>query len=202
MKIVIEGMDGVGKTTVAKRIAQKISFKYVDGLMNSYFIDKGYTKEELKTLKKVVEDFYKIDDSIIRTWVMGMANIFNIQYYKDENLIIDRHCLTTYFWNADEKSKNIYKVMQELVGKPDLIIILEASCETRIKRLYNRNINDDDLNDKNKLIYGYDKFLEAAEFLDVNYIVINTDNKEQEEVYKEIEKFILNYLKENKKNDE
>lgn len=32
MKIVIEGMDGVGKSTVAKEVARRLGAKYVDGL--------------------------------------------------------------------------------------------------------------------------------------------------------------------------
>ena len=29
MKIAIEGMDGVGKTTLAKKLAQEYNFKYI-----------------------------------------------------------------------------------------------------------------------------------------------------------------------------
>ena len=30
MEIIIEGMDGVGKTTVAKKLCERHNFKYVD----------------------------------------------------------------------------------------------------------------------------------------------------------------------------
>ena len=164
MKIVVEGMDGVGKTTLAKRLAKELNYKYVDGLLISFFKDLGYSDEKISELKKAIYEFAEIDNSIIRTWFFGMANIFNLLNY-DEDLIIDRHCLTTYYWNADEKSEKIYKFMQEISGKPDFILILVASPERRVERLEQRDLNDPDLLDANKRAYGYNKFIQGAKDL-------------------------------------
>lgn len=199
MKIVIEGMDGVGKSTVCHRLAEELKFKYVDGILHSFFKDLGYKNSEIKDLDFSISQFAELDNSIIRTWFFGFANIFNLLYY-DENLIIDRHCLTTYFWNADENSKHIYRFMQELTGKPDLVIILFASPEVRYKRLYGRNKNDADLQDVRKMTYGYDKFIEGASYLGLNYSVINTDELSEDEVYIATKACVDNYI--NKKKEE
>ena len=78
MKLVIEGMDGVGKSTIAKRVADTYHMKYVDGLLKTYFEDKGFSQDEIAAIVKGVESFYDHKDSRIRTWIMGFANIFNI----------------------------------------------------------------------------------------------------------------------------
>ncbi len=194
MKLVIEGMDGVGKSTVANAISKRFNMKYIDGLMNTYFKDEGFSEHELDIIHKAVGKFYGYDNSIIRTWIMGFANLFNLVNY-GENVVIDRHCLTTYFYNADEKSREIYKEMQKLVGKPDLVIILEAKPETRICRIKSRNNMDPDLNEEVKLLYGYDKFEEAAEYLELKYKVVHTDNKTLKQVIEEVENIIELELK-------
>lgn len=37
MKIAIEGMDGVGKTTVAKQLAERNNFRYVGNAIHKLF---------------------------------------------------------------------------------------------------------------------------------------------------------------------
>ena len=52
MKLVIEGMDGVGKSTVANAISKRFNMKYIDGLMNTYFKDEGFSEHELDIIHK------------------------------------------------------------------------------------------------------------------------------------------------------
>ena len=54
MKIVIEGMDGVGKSTVAKEIAYLLNAKYVDGLMINFFQEQGMTEQDTVIIKKLL----------------------------------------------------------------------------------------------------------------------------------------------------
>lgn len=192
MKIVIEGMDGVGKTTLAKRLAKELDMKYVDGLIHSFFEDEGYTEEQIKELDKSIYKFSNIENSIIRAWFFGFGNLFNLQYYEGD-LIIDRSSLTTYFWNADEQSRGIFPFILELTGKPDIIIILVAQPKIRCERLYQRDPNDDDLADDEKKVYGYDKFIEGAKYMGLNYCIINTDNYTADEVFEVVKQKIKSF---------
>lgn len=188
MKLVIEGMDGVGKSTVAKKVAAFYHLKYVDGLLKTYFTDKGFSEAELAVLVRGIESFYDHEDSLVRTWIMGFANIFNLLNYDD--VVIDRYCLTTFFYNGDDRSRRLYTIMQEISGKPDLIIILAGSPKERRRRIQQRNADDRDLQQPEKLADGNRQFVAAAEELAVPYQVVETDGQDEEQVFQAVCKVI------------
>lgn len=189
VKIVIEGMDGVGKSTVAKDISDKLNIKYVDGSLKNFLSDKGVSENDINVFFKIRDLYSDSENSILRTWSYGFANLFNLLHY-DGNLIIDRHCLTTYYYNGDTKSKFLYKIMQEIAGKPDLVIILRASVSVRVARIRNRNKLDPDLLKLEKMTYGYDVMEEAARSLGLKYKIVDTDNKDIPQVVDEVIKII------------
>ncbi len=192
MKIVIEGMDGVGKSTVAREVANRLGAKYVDGFLINYLTEQGMSIEETKIIHKAIDICTDNENSIVRTWLYAFANLFNLVHY-DCDLIIDRHCLTTFYYNGDDDSKDIYKYMQKYMGKPDLVIILRATEATRRSRICKRDINDPDLLSDVKMNYGYDQMEEAAKFLELDYKVIDTDNKNLNEVIDETMAMINNW---------
>ena len=147
------------------------------------------TEEEVAAVRKAIDLCSDNENSELRTWFYGYSNLFNLSHYGGD-LVIDRHCLTTYYYNGDEKSNWLYKIMQVIAGKPDFVIILRASKETRIKRLYGRNRNDRDLESEMKLVYGYDRMEEAARFLELNYRIVDTDGKDTSQVTEEVLRLI------------
>ena len=196
MKIVIEGMDGVGKSTVALEVAQKLGAKYVDGLLLNFFKENGLTAPEIDTVRKVMDLFADNDNSILRTWIYGFANLFNLMHY-DTDVVIDRHCLTTFYYNGDEKSKMLYQIMQKLSGKPDIIILLRASEKTRRARIIGRKYNDSDLLSAQKMAYGYDKMELTAKFLNLPCQIVDTDEKKLTQVVDDVMNIIQRFKEEN-----
>ena len=178
-------MDGVGKSTVAKEIARKLGAKYVDGLLLGFLRENGMSPTELETIRNAISFCSDNENSIIRTWIYGFANLFNLMHY-DKDVVIDRHCLTTFYYNGDEQSKKLYQIMQELSGKPDIVILLKASTKNRCERIISRNPNDSDLLNAKKMEYGYDKMEYAAEFLNLPYKVVDTDRKNLNQVIEEV----------------
>lgn len=138
MKIAIEGMDGVGKTTMAKKIAKDFDFLYIDKPL--HYLLTGTEEEAYAELSKILRKMYDLDDSIIKAWMIGLGNIYSCRQFKDRNIVLDRHLVSNYFWNGNEESNTIFKVLIELIGVPDLTILLYASPETRKDRLFVRNI--------------------------------------------------------------
>lgn len=186
MKIVIEGMDGAGKSTVAKELARRLNIKYVDNLLLGYLSEEGFTQAETAVIRRAIDICSDNEISTVRAWFYGFANMFNLTHYKDADLVIDRHFLTNYYYNGDENSRKVYEVMQDLVGKPDIVILLRATEKTRITRISNRNQNDKDLKSELRMSYGYDKMEEGARLLELNYKIVDTDDKDIEQVVEEI----------------
>lgn len=171
MKIAIEGMDGVGKTTIAKAIEKDLNYIYVkDPLKDLFEIDNSH-------LIKVSDKIFNSNDDKLISWYLALGDNYVLSEYKDKNIVMDRHILLNYFWNGNERTENIFKTQIDMFGKPDLTIILYASPEVRMKRIFKRNSNDPDLQKTNMRQYGYDKMEEFMKRYNYNYVIVNTENK-------------------------
>lgn len=192
MKIAIEGMDGVGKSTVAKAITEEYGFKYIEKPMNEIFNTPSFNGKDV--LDEVSRNIYDLDTKILKAWFFGLGNLYTFDKYKDEDLVIDRHFVSNYFWNGNEHSNIIYRTMIELIGVPDLTILLYATPKTRLERLYLRNPNDYDLTDTEKHVDGYDKMIEFLDSFDIPYVLVNTEDKNENEVIEEVKEKIQNSM--------
>lgn len=188
MKLAIEGMDGVGKTTIGQRIALDNELIYIDKPLHYFFEDSA--EEGYKDLMKLVNRIYNVKDPVIRSWFFGLGNLFCFRNFQKEDFIVDRHFISNYFWNGDEQSDIVFESMINIIGVPDLTIILYASPEVRMERLKKRNPNDRDISDPEKQVNGYDKMLSFFEKFQMPYILVNTENKTIEEVVSEINEYI------------
>lgn len=191
--IAIEGMDGVGKTTIAKMLAEDYSFKYIEKPL-SYIFDTKILSGNIN-LREISKNIYNFNDEILKAWFFGLGNLYTILKYEGENLIIDRHFVSNYFWNGNERSNRVFQVMIDLIGKPDLTVILYASPKTRMKRIYARNKNDYDLTDQEKQVDGYDKMIAFVNDFQLPYVIVNTENKSMDEVYQEVTNIIQDLKK-------
>lgn len=191
--IAIEGMDGVGKTTIAKMLAEDYSFKYIEKPL-SYIFDTKILSGNIN-LREISKNIYNFNDEILKAWFFGLGNLYTILKYEGEDLIIDRHFVSNYFWNGNERSNRVFQVMIDLIGKPDLTVILYASPKTRMKRIYARNKNDYDLTDQEKQVDGYDKMIAFVNDFQIPYVIVNTENKSMDEVYQEVTNIIQDLKK-------
>lgn len=184
MKIAIEGMDGVGKTTIAKRIAEDNGLMYIDKPLHYFFedtVENGYAD-----LMKMANRLYNVEDSVIRSWFFGLGNLFCFRKFQDQGFVVDRHFVSNYFWNGSDESNKVYESMINIIGVPDLTIILYATPETRLERLIKRDPNDKDISDPEKKVDGYDKMLKFVEQFQMPYLFVNTEGKTIDEIVNEI----------------
>lgn len=188
MKLAIEGMDGVGKTTIAKKIALDNGLIYIDKPLHYFFEDSA--EEGYRDLMQLANRIYDIKDPVIRSWFFGLGNLFCFRNFQHENFIVDRHFVSNYFWNGDEESDKVFESMINIIGVPDLTILLYARPEIRMERLQKRNPNDKDINDPEKQVDGYDKMLEFLQQFQMPYIVVNTENKTIDDIVSEVNNVI------------
>ena len=115
-----------------------------------------------------------------------MGNIYTAT--QNEDIVVDRHILSNFQQNGTRENIEIFQTLVKLIGVPDISIILYASPEIRLKRIYDRDNNDKDLSDMNIRIDEYKKMIKFAEKFNMPYFIIDTDEKSISEIVSEIEK--------------
>lgn len=176
MIIAIDGHDGVGKTCLAKSLSEILNFKYVK-----------YAAKELLNLSQeayiaLQDSTIAYNNSIFTAWFFAMSDMYALQRYKKQNIILDRSVLLNYYWNGNKNTKNIFDLSYNYFGAPDLVILLTASKQTRYQRLSKRNPNDKNLLSKKILNATNKKFKQYLKTYHINYVEIITDNLNQDQV--------------------
>ncbi len=192
MIIAVEGMDGVGKTEIARYISNKYGFTFIEKPLH-YFYNDG-AEQNYADLMKVANRMYDINDDVLKSWYIALGNIYVAKMFSDENIVIDRHLVSNYYWNGSNISEPVFRALIETSGTPELTILLYATPKTRMQRLARRNKKDPDLFDLEKKDDGYDKMIGFIQKFKLPHIVIDTENKTLDEV-KEIVDYEMQKLR-------
>ncbi len=185
MMIAVEGMDGVGKTEVSRYICEKYGFTFIEKPLHYFYNDgpeNGYAD-----LMQVANRMYDVHDSMIKAWYFSLGNIYVARKFQGQNIVIDRHLVSNYYWNGDLESEPIFQALIDASGVPDLTILLYATPKTRMERLRKRNSEDPDLADPDKMDDGFKKMLYFVEKFNLPYVVIDTENKDLDEVKRAVD---------------
>lgn len=185
MIIAIEGMDGVGKSTCAKSLAKFLNYEYVATPIQTFF--KGGTNNP--EFKNSMNIMYDMSDSVIKSYFIGLGNL--VACRNKDNLVLDRHFASNYFWNGTPESDIVFKHLIEIVGKPDLTVLLKGSVETRLQRLYHRDPNGWDLKDKEKHALGHDKMEDFLIKFEIPYVAVDTDLMNPTQVFETVKQHVL-----------
>lgn len=192
MKIAIDGMDGVGKSTVAKILGERINYPvYEQKLVEKIGMDPIFYKKLVKYIessnnKNITSIFY-----ILKSLLDN----------EEENVIAVRSIVSLYYFEHNNLDPKLIESILELGIIPDLIVILYAGVEERIKRIKKRNENDPDLVSKEALSEGYDIMLDFVKQYNLPYLGIDTTNINIDKVVLLLEKIIEGYEKSSNKID-
>ena len=193
MIITIDGLDGAGKSTLAKKLAHKLEYEYIDKPIYELFNVKGddnYLYNEIYHIQNLV--YNKTDSNILKSYFTGLSLLYIKECMSNKNLIIDRGLLSAYAFNGDDKSKPVFDLLINLGVFFDASIIVTVSNEERIKRIKTRNENDPDLSLDKIRNLRYDSIKQfIMEHPELPCYIINTDGKSQEQVFDEA----MNYIK-------
>ena len=184
--IAIEGMDGVGKTTTCKLLAERLGYKFIEKNLRFLFDEKDGVDNYLRIRDKVNAS----SDRLFTSWFYGLGNIYLYTMFRGENIITDRHFLSNYAWSGTEENREVYDLLVSKLGFPDLTVILYADEKAILERLKKRNEEDNDLKKVQKTQEKYEKMITFCEQYKMPYMVIDTSFLSPEQVVDRIIKRI------------
>ncbi len=179
MRIAVEGMDGSGKTTLSKILADRLGYKYVDKPFKFLFDTLNINESQLKDLEWKI---YETEDEALLTLFYGLGILYGTRCDLTQNIIYDRHFVSNYYWHGNDETMSLHQELIKLCGEPDLTVLLKASVSTRIDRIHNRDAKDKDLSNCAIYDYGYDKMEQFLLNSGFNYIVVDTEHLSPEEI--------------------
>ena len=151
--IAIEGMDGVGKSTVCKILSERTGFKNIDKPLRFLFNDEGDYAEYIRIRGKVNAH----SERVFTSWFYGLSATYLYAEHENEDIITDRHLVSNFIWSGEPDSYRVFDILVEVLGCPDLTVILKASQDTILERLNRRDVCDSDIQKAAKTDYFYSK---------------------------------------------
>ncbi|CED59517.1 Thymidylate kinase-dTMP kinase [Moritella viscosa] len=136
MFIVIEGLDGVGKSTITKALATAIDAVVLTTPGDNF---KGIRDQ----LEVIYQDNHQARQLFYMSTVVSISEQVRDLISKGKNVIVDRYWLSTqvyHHWKSDNSHFELLDVEKTLLV-PDITLYLELSLEQRKKRLSGRTVN-------------------------------------------------------------
>lgn len=192
MFIAIEGIDGAGKTSVAKIIADQLKYTYSGQKALSHFMDIEET-QYLNYCTRFRDNVCCNNDKMYWLYALSCLLVADI-----DNVICDRHLPTVHFWYGNERNSCIAETIYSLTRKPDITFLLNVSLDNAIERV-TQKFTPSDINSE-KYTREIEKAKKAPQFksktelffkqFNLNYKVIETDNLTISQVADKIMRFI------------
>ncbi len=183
--IAIDGVDGVGKTTISKLLAQELNGFYYRSPSNPFLDIRQKVENPMNPIGRYC--FYRLaiqnDSRIIK-------NIL-----KSKLVVCDRYIASTFAYHF--VMDNDIKIIHDDRGilKPNFSLLLTANSETRNNRIIKRNESKNWIEDNSSLLDSIQNV-----FLSLGLTEFKTDNLTPDKIVKKIIKFIQK--KQSDENDE
>lgn len=139
MFIVIEGLDGTGKSTTAKTLANALDGKFLTTPLDKF-----------KAVRPELEKIYG-DESLARQLFYASTAVCSSNRVVEELakhgcVVIDRYWLSTQVYHSWRTGGEHFLLpeVESSILKPDLTVYLNISLEERIKRLGGRSDNTEE----------------------------------------------------------
>lgn len=188
MHIAIEGMDGSGKTSTAKKVAEIMGYEFVEKPLHLITDQEEHFENYMEVINSV-----NCMEPGFRARFYGLGNYLVSSKAKEGNVVTDRHLVSNYYWNCIEDEEYFNLLVKEC-GIPDMTFVLRVSAAERRKRIVERNPEDPDLNRNVFDDSCYEQMKSFLEKYQMKSVFIDSDNKTLDEVVQEIVESINNYF--------
>ncbi len=189
--ISIEGMDGAGKTSVCRKLAEKTGFEFVEKPWHFLLDEAGIVakdESQFETYRKLAGTVNKNSNRNFTSMFYALGSIYMYERFKDSRIVTDRHLASNYAWSGTDYNSDVYDLVISKIGKPELTVILYAPQKIIEQRMRNRNKNDPNLAIAGKSEEIYSRMIDFCESRGFDYLIIDTSDKSIEEIVNQIAK--------------
>jgi len=138
--IAIEGLDGCGKTTVAKLLATRLRCKLVEKPLRWILQEEG--QQGLESYWAVVNRVNEFPDPMCRQWFHCLGWLLIHHRYPDSLVIVDRYVLSNLDYNQNPRFDQVYQAALSEIGQPLFTAVLEVTANERRRRITQRDGQD------------------------------------------------------------
>lgn len=140
MFLAIEGVDGVGKTTVSKIMAERLGCDFAEKPFRM-LLGEGSGND----IYKGVADRVNRQPAALRAWFYGTGMVCLTERYREQPVVADRYLLSNFAYNGAVENAEIFDLLVRRVRIPELTVLLTADDDTVIRRLSERGENEPDI---------------------------------------------------------
>ena len=172
-------MDGVGKSTTCKLLAEKLGYEFIEKPLH-YLFDKD---------EAIFDEYLRIRDQVnanpnrnFTSWFYGLGSLFMYETFKDKSIVTDRHLASNYAWSGADYNEDVYDLLVKKLGAPKLTVILYSPSDVIVQRLISRDRNDKDIARARDSERIYERMIRFCDKYAYPYLVIDTSKLSPEEV--------------------
>ncbi|MBS3819191.1 dTMP kinase [bacterium] len=190
--IVLEGIDGSGKTTQARMLLDKLQKKEVEAV---YLQEPSESKwgQEIKKKAAVKNSLSPEEelDLFLKDRKENVEKNIKPALKKNQVVILDRYYFSTMAYQGAKgiDLQLIRKKNEEIIVPPDLIFVLDINAQNGLRRLQNRK--KDLLFERTDYLVKVRKIFQS--FQGENFIHIDAQ-KDKENIHREILRVVVRYL--------
>ena len=176
MHIAIDGIDGVGKTTLARELARRTGARFVEKHLHALF--DGEDPADIPNYMRITQKVNASKDLVFRAWFYALGNLYLREHYAGQDIVTDRYFASNYSWNGCPGNAYVFEHLIGELGKPEITFLIYVRPEVRAERLRLRNPEDADLRNATRDFSDrmYHRLRDFLDRYDFHYHLIDTSD--------------------------
>jgi thymidylate kinase len=153
MLIAIEGMDGCGKTTTARLLADKLGCGFVEKPLHLLLGDGP----DCRSYLRISEEVNGSGSPDLRAVFYGLGCMYLREKYRGRDVVTDRFLASDYLWNSSAQDEAFFDFLVSGGFAPDFTVLLYADASVLRSRIVSRGETGRDLAKIDRYPHAYEK---------------------------------------------